>query len=64
MSNFTPISAAIGGGLIGLSARLLMLHASFKCSFPVGDTPLPTQAYTDFLQHNPAVRSCDSSNMM
>jgi uncharacterized membrane protein YedE/YeeE len=25
MSNFTPISAAIGGGLIGLSAVLLML---------------------------------------
>jgi uncharacterized protein len=25
MSNFTPISAAIGGGLIGLSALLLML---------------------------------------
>jgi uncharacterized membrane protein YedE/YeeE len=25
MSNFTPVSAAIGGGLIGLSAALLML---------------------------------------
>ncbi len=25
MANFTPLSAAIGGGLIGLSAVLLML---------------------------------------
>ncbi len=25
MENFTPLSAAIGGGLIGLSAVLLML---------------------------------------